>query len=59
MVTRKASLALSLTQRVALIHSPSESGSLMYHFQSSTSQIALELPAPACPSPHSWLLFVF
>ena len=39
MVTRKASLASSLTWRVAVIHSPSESNSLMYHFQFHTSHI--------------------
>lgn len=39
MVARKASLASSLTWKVALIHSSSESSSVMYHFQSCTSQI--------------------
>lgn len=39
MVIRKASLASSLAWRVSLIHSLSESSSLMYHFQSCTCQI--------------------
>lgn len=61
MLTRKASLAPSLTWRVALIHSPSQSNSLMYHFQSRTSHIQLSssfevsqhLPPPSCTARHS------
>ena len=68
MVTRKASLAPSLTWRVALIHSPSQSNSLMYHFQSRTSHIqpsssfkvSQHLPPPACTALSlSWFLFMF
>lgn len=63
MVIRKASLASCLAWRVSLIHSLPESSSLMYHFQSCTSQIQpwdfFEVSQSTLPThTHSWFLFI-